>query len=309
MWSVHCHNDLGLAVSIHWRRCWQARQVECTINGLGERAGNAALEEIVMAVRTRPDIFQLEPASIRDRAGVEADFADHRLSGAPTRRWSVPMPSPTSPASIRMGCSSIARPTKSCAQDVGWTQKQTGSRQAFRPQCQDPPAGTGGTLGSDEAERGFAALQGTGRIIFEIFDEDLHALVRRGRLPRAGALQAGLSVRKPAKCRVPVILNVGGSGVQGGSGPVAVIDATMVKALSRSSGSGAEVAARIRSMPSPPVQMLQARQSDHPPGQRRTYRQWQRRRYRHRHRLARSYPAALNKFAFQPDRVRAQGDV
>ena len=58
VFSVHCHNDLGLAVAnslsavIHG-----ARQVECTINGLGERAGNAALEEIVMSVKTRQDIF------------------------------------------------------------------------------------------------------------------------------------------------------------------------------------------------------------------------------------------------------------
>ena len=56
IWSTHCHNDLGLAVanSLAGVRAG-ARQVECTINGLGERAGNAALEEIVMALRTRAD--------------------------------------------------------------------------------------------------------------------------------------------------------------------------------------------------------------------------------------------------------------
>ncbi|MBN2965162.1 2-isopropylmalate synthase [Sulfurospirillum sp. T05] len=56
--SVHCHNDLGLAVA-NSLACLEsgARQIECTINGLGERAGNAALEEIVMAIRTRQDIF------------------------------------------------------------------------------------------------------------------------------------------------------------------------------------------------------------------------------------------------------------
>jgi len=59
VWSVHCHNDLGLAVanSLSAVLIGGARQVECTINGLGERAGNAALEEIVMAVRTRKDVF------------------------------------------------------------------------------------------------------------------------------------------------------------------------------------------------------------------------------------------------------------
>jgi 2-isopropylmalate synthase len=55
--STHCHDDLGLAVanSLAGVRAG-ARQIECTINGLGERAGNAALEEIVMAVRTRHDL-------------------------------------------------------------------------------------------------------------------------------------------------------------------------------------------------------------------------------------------------------------
>ena len=56
--SVHCHNDLGLAVANSLAAIGAgARQVECTINGLGERAGNAALEEIVMALRTRPDLM------------------------------------------------------------------------------------------------------------------------------------------------------------------------------------------------------------------------------------------------------------
>jgi len=57
--SVHCHNDLGLAVA-NSLACIEAgaRQIECTINGLGERAGNAALEEIVMVLKTRKDVFQ-----------------------------------------------------------------------------------------------------------------------------------------------------------------------------------------------------------------------------------------------------------
>ena len=56
--SVHCHNDLGLAVanSISGLE-GGARQVECTINGIGERAGNASMEEIVMAIKTRKDIL------------------------------------------------------------------------------------------------------------------------------------------------------------------------------------------------------------------------------------------------------------
>jgi len=61
IFSVHCHNDLGLAVSNSLAAVMRgARQIECTINGLGERAGNAALEEIVMAVKTRKDIFPVK---------------------------------------------------------------------------------------------------------------------------------------------------------------------------------------------------------------------------------------------------------
>jgi len=59
--SVHCHDDLGLAVanSLEAVRLG-ARQIECTVNGIGERAGNAALEEVVMALRTREDVFDLK---------------------------------------------------------------------------------------------------------------------------------------------------------------------------------------------------------------------------------------------------------
>lgn len=58
--SVHCHNDLGLAVANSLEALKRgARQVECTINGIGERAGNASLEEIVMAIKTRQDFYNL----------------------------------------------------------------------------------------------------------------------------------------------------------------------------------------------------------------------------------------------------------
>jgi len=57
-WSAHCHNDLGLAVANSLAAIKNgARQVECTINGIGERAGNTSMEEVVMALRTRQDLF------------------------------------------------------------------------------------------------------------------------------------------------------------------------------------------------------------------------------------------------------------
>ena len=65
--SVHCHNDLGLAVANSLAGVMEgARQVECTINGIGERAGNASLEEIVMAFRTRQDVLKV-------RTGVKTE--------------------------------------------------------------------------------------------------------------------------------------------------------------------------------------------------------------------------------------------
>jgi 2-isopropylmalate synthase len=56
--SVHCHNDLGLAVANSLTAVMEgARQIECTINGIGERAGNCSLEEVVMIMKTRPDMY------------------------------------------------------------------------------------------------------------------------------------------------------------------------------------------------------------------------------------------------------------
>ncbi|HWP47910.1 MAG TPA: 2-isopropylmalate synthase [Candidatus Limnocylindrales bacterium] len=64
--SVHCHNDLGLAVANSLAAIKNgARQVECTINGIGERAGNASLEEIVMAIKTRKDLFNFVHTDIK----------------------------------------------------------------------------------------------------------------------------------------------------------------------------------------------------------------------------------------------------
>src|SRR5690242_4220605 len=66
--SVHCHNDLGLAVANSLAAIEAgARQVECTINGIGERAGNAALEEIVMALRVRPDTLAYDTGVVTEQ--------------------------------------------------------------------------------------------------------------------------------------------------------------------------------------------------------------------------------------------------
>ena len=66
--SAHCHNDLGMAVANAMAAVAAgARQVECTINGIGERAGNAALEEIVMAMRVRRDRYPYETGIVGEQ--------------------------------------------------------------------------------------------------------------------------------------------------------------------------------------------------------------------------------------------------
>jgi 2-isopropylmalate synthase len=84
--STHCHNDLGLAVANSLAGVQAgARQVECAMNGLGERAGNAALEEIVMAVKTRPDVFGGVETSVRTEELARTSRVVSRLTGYPVQ--------------------------------------------------------------------------------------------------------------------------------------------------------------------------------------------------------------------------------
>src|SRR5207237_506947 len=85
--SVHCHNDLGLAVanSLAAVRAG-ARQVECTVNGIGERAGNASLEELVMAIKTRQDFFGKVDSGINTRQIVKTSRLVSRMSGLVVQR-------------------------------------------------------------------------------------------------------------------------------------------------------------------------------------------------------------------------------
>ncbi|WP_048810270.1 2-isopropylmalate synthase [Candidatus Methylacidiphilum infernorum] len=85
--SVHCHNDLGLAVSNSLAAIKAgARQVEGTINGIGERAGNAALEEIIMALHTRPDAFGKIETGIQLKEILRTSRLVSRMSGLAVQR-------------------------------------------------------------------------------------------------------------------------------------------------------------------------------------------------------------------------------
>lgn len=83
--SVHCHNDLGLAVSNSLAAIINgARQIECTVNGLGERAGNASLEEIVMGIRTRKDVFNVM-TGIKTKEICKTSKLVSKLTGIPVQ--------------------------------------------------------------------------------------------------------------------------------------------------------------------------------------------------------------------------------
>jgi 2-isopropylmalate synthase len=84
--STHCHDDLGLAVANSLAGVANgARQVECAINGLGERAGNAALEEVVMAIKTRGDYFENCSVSVRTEELARTSRLVSRLTGYPVQ--------------------------------------------------------------------------------------------------------------------------------------------------------------------------------------------------------------------------------
>jgi 2-isopropylmalate synthase len=183
IFSVHCHNDLGLAVANSLSAVSNgARQVECTINGLGERAGNASLEELVMAVKTRSDWFDMT-TNLDTTQIVPASRLVSTITGFPVQ-----------PNKAIVGANAFAhesgihqdgilkhRETYEImkAQDVGWHTnslvlgKHSG-RNAFRSRIEE----LGITLETEsELNAAFAAFKELADKKHEIFDEDLHALV------------------------------------------------------------------------------------------------------------------------------------
>ena len=183
IFSVHCHNDLGLAVANSLAAVSAgARQVECTINGLGERAGNAALEEIVMALNTRQDIFQLHTGVV----------TEHILSTS--RLVSSITGFPVQPNKAIVGANAFAHESGihqdgvlkhretyeiMSAESVGWHANKLSlgklsGRNAFRTRLQE----LGIELADqDELNAAFARFKELADKKQEIFDEDLQALV------------------------------------------------------------------------------------------------------------------------------------
>ena len=191
VFSVHCHNDLGLAVGNSLAAVMQgARQVECTINGLGERAGNASLEEVVMAVRTRPDIFPVET-----RIDATHIVPTSRLVSSVTGF-------PVQPNKAIVGANAFAhesgihqdgvlkhRETYEImrAQDVGWTDNKIvlgkhSGRNALKTRLQD----LGIELASEaELNTAFTRFKDLADRKHDIFDEDLMVLMMDARAAHA----------------------------------------------------------------------------------------------------------------------------
>jgi 2-isopropylmalate synthase len=184
VWSVHCHNDLGMAVanSLAGVMIGGARQVECTINGLGERAGNCSLEEVVMAVRTRRDYFKLD-------VGVDAtQIVPASRLVAQTTGFIVQPNKAVVGANAFAHASGIhqdgvlkARDTYEImrAEDVGWAANKIvlgklSGRNAFKQRLQE----LGIALESEgEINAAFARFKDLADRKSDIFDEDIIALV------------------------------------------------------------------------------------------------------------------------------------
>jgi len=183
VWSTHCHNDLGMAVANSLAAVMNGvSQVECTINGLGERAGNASLEEIVMAVKTRRDVFTCN-TRIDTTQIVPTSKLVSSITGYPVQ-----------PNKAIVGANAFAhesgihqdgvlkhRETYEImrAEDVGWSANKMvlgkhSGRNAFRSRL----AELGIELESEEIlNTTFMRFKELADKKHEIFDEDLHALV------------------------------------------------------------------------------------------------------------------------------------
>jgi 2-isopropylmalate synthase len=233
VWSTHCHNDLGMASANSLAAVMNgARQVECTINGLGERAGNASLEEVVMAVRTRRDVFNCD-CRIDTTQIVPTSKLVSNITGYPVQ-----------PNKAIVGANAFAhesgihqdgvlkhRETYEImrAEDVGWganklTLGKLSGRNAFRTRLQE----LGIVLENEDAlNAAFARFKDLADRKSEIFDEDIQALVSEEGVAQVSdhyrLTAMGAHSETGAKPVARVVLNVGGKEKQAdaqGGGPV-----------------------------------------------------------------------------------------
>ncbi|GKT11711.1 MAG: 2-isopropylmalate synthase [Thiomicrorhabdus sp.] len=249
IFSAHCHNDLGLAAANSLAAVRNgARQVECTINGLGERAGNTALEEVVMAIKTRQDIFDVD-----SRINTQEILATSRLVSNITG-FAV------QPNKAIVGANAFAhesgihqdgvlkhRETYEImrAEDIGWSTNKMvmgkhSGRNAFKTRLEE--------LGVDfeteqELNDAFVRFKELADLKHEIFDEDLQSLVTdnnnqrvENEIYRLVSLKAATETGE--LCQAEVTLWVKGEELSAVSDGAGVVDATF-KAIESLVGSGA----------------------------------------------------------------------
>ncbi len=233
VFSVHCHNDLGLAVANSLAAVLNgARQVECTINGLGERAGNAALEEVAMAVRTRQDVFPCD-VGLDTTQIVHCSRLVSNITGFPVQpnKAIVGANAFAHESGIHQDGVLKSRETYEImrAEDVGWTTNRMvlgkhSGRNAFRTRLRE----LGVEFASEEElNEAFARFKELADKKHEIYDEDLQALVTDTHLTteqdhiKLVALRVCTETGEPPQATVT--LNIDGEEVQDcaeGGGPV-----------------------------------------------------------------------------------------
>ena len=251
IWSVHCHNDLGMAVanSLAGVKIGGARQVECTINGLGERAGNCSLEEIVMAVKTRRDYFDLD-MNIDPLHIVAASRMVSQTTGfvVQPNKAVVGANAFAHASGIHQDGMLKARETYEImrAEDVGWSASKMvlgklSGRNAFKQRLLD----LGVQMESEtDINAAFAKFKELADRKSEIFDEDILALVSDESVLQEREQYGFVSLSQHSETgerpQASVVFTVNGKEVKGSSDGNGPVDAAL-KAIENHVKSGAEM--------------------------------------------------------------------
>ena len=250
IFSVHCHNDLGLAVGNSLSAVLNgARQVECTINGLGERAGNASLEEIVMAVRTRQDVFPcdtgLDSTQIMNCSKLVAGITGFAVQ---PNKAIVGANAFAHESGIHQDGVLKSRETYEImrAQDVGWSTNKLvlgkhSGRNAFKTRMTELNIDFSS---EEELNEVFARFKTLADKKHDIFDEDLQALVNESVIEAENEVIKLVSLRVCCETgetpNATMTLNINGEEKQSesiGDGPV---DACF-KAIEKLTNTGVEL--------------------------------------------------------------------
>ncbi len=251
VWSVHCHNDLGMAVanSLAGVVTGGARQIECTINGLGERAGNTSLEEVVMAVKTRRDFFGMD-VGIDTKQIVPISKLVSGITGFPVQpnKAVVGANAFAHASGIHQDGVLKARDTYEImrAEDVGWATNKIvlgklSGRNAFKQRLQE----LGIQLESEsEVNAAFVRFKDLADRKAEIYDEDIHALVSDESVTQEAEHFRLLSMKQSSEMgerpQASVVIAVGGQEMKADSDGNGPVDATL-KAIESKVASGAEL--------------------------------------------------------------------